>query len=299
MLHIQMIEESGYKTFIYSVHYDNINNLPDKIDSSGFRFFYTEELREFDAGVIQIGDPLLTLGTQKLPAAPGVPGTAGKWDFKCPTSCFNKYLTDQSTFTVFAEVLHMHESGSKMVSSHYRGDSLIRESYVDHYDFNIAGSYAVIQEPFAVEAGDRFTTTCYYQSDKEVKFGLASDEEMCINFIMYYPVMPDFNGYCGIQGKSKLGVRMDSCEVDVTYNVIEEGEIYRTFGSPCDGNPSPKVTSGPSSTPSSKVTLAPSPISTTGTSAPRPEECRGFCIILKIIEEFPSNIPTIYDELFG
>ena len=39
------------------VHYDNVDRDSGKVDSSGFRFYYTSTLRDHDAAVLQIGDP--------------------------------------------------------------------------------------------------------------------------------------------------------------------------------------------------------------------------------------------------
>lgn len=51
------------------------------------------------------------------------------------------------------------------------------------------------QEPYTVKAGDSFKTQCYFKSEKDVPFGIDSFNEMCIDFVYYYPdVLPV---YCG------------------------------------------------------------------------------------------------------
>ncbi len=54
----------GLKTFILQVHYDNPNDKAGKVDSSGFRIYYTSTLHANDAGVLEIGDPQVTAGPQ-------------------------------------------------------------------------------------------------------------------------------------------------------------------------------------------------------------------------------------------
>jgi dopamine beta-monooxygenase len=55
---------TGLKAFILQVHYDNPKNDAGKVDSSGFRIYYTSTLRANDAGVLEIGDPQVTAGPQ-------------------------------------------------------------------------------------------------------------------------------------------------------------------------------------------------------------------------------------------
>lgn len=50
----------------------------------------------------------------------------------------------------------------------------------------ITGAFSVPQEPYTVMPGDSIRTTCYYQDG--TAWGLGSSEEMCIAFMLYYPV---------------------------------------------------------------------------------------------------------------
>ena len=48
-----------------------------------------------------------------------------------------------------------------------------------------------------VKPGDVFTTTCInYASDDSLEWGLSSDQEMCINYVYYWPKVYD-SSYCG------------------------------------------------------------------------------------------------------
>ena len=47
------------------------------------------------------------------------------------------------------------------------------------------GGFLTPQETYKVLPGDSFRTTCYYKDGS--KFGLGSEDEMCITFIIYYP----------------------------------------------------------------------------------------------------------------
>jgi Copper type II ascorbate-dependent monooxygenase, C-terminal domain len=43
---------------------------------------------------------------------------------------------------------------------------------------------------FVVRNGDRITTTCVYTNPggRSVRFGTSTDDEMCFNFSLYYPM---------------------------------------------------------------------------------------------------------------
>lgn len=83
----------------------------------------------------------------------------------------------------------MHQKGQRFVNRQFRGaDSvLVRESYVDFYDFDQSGKHAVQQQPFRIQKGDSFQTLCYFEADGEDIFGYGSAEEMCIAYLSYYP----------------------------------------------------------------------------------------------------------------
>ncbi|MEY4509033.1 MAG: hypothetical protein RLZZ450_1155 [Pseudomonadota bacterium] len=47
-----------------------------------------------------------------------------------------------------------------------------------------------LPEPFELKNGDVVTTTCHYKNDtnKVVGFGENTGNEMCFNFVVYYPM---------------------------------------------------------------------------------------------------------------
>lgn len=63
----------------------------------------------------------------------------------------------------------------------------------------ISGAFTPVQKPYKVRAGDTFRTTCFYKSDQDIPFGNGSLDEMCIDFVYYYPkVLPS---HCGASGE--------------------------------------------------------------------------------------------------
>ena len=72
-----------------------------------------------------------------------------------------------------------------MTNEVIRGNQVINAAVSDVYDFDQQGLYHVPQRPYKVMPGDSFRTTCYYKDG--TSFGLGSQQEMCIAFILYWP----------------------------------------------------------------------------------------------------------------
>ena len=76
----------GYKSFYLEIHYDNPNGVSGVQDSSGFDIYVLKEsdnqqLRQYDAAVLELADPLVSLGGTALESG------YSKWEFNCPSTC--------------------------------------------------------------------------------------------------------------------------------------------------------------------------------------------------------------------
>lgn len=114
-----------------------------------------------------------------------------------------------------------------MTNKVIRKDEIIHTGKIDYFDFSQQGTAGVVQEPFDIYSGDAFSTSCYYtNTDNSSKvFGLGSNEEMCIAYIMYYPRL---NGTeimsCGI-------LYDEQCTTNyTTQNLTSKLDLPRTFG---------------------------------------------------------------------
>lgn len=67
-------------------HYNNPDGVEGLVDDSGVRVYYTEELRPINMGVIQLGDPFVQLGGERLPEG------KSSFSFQCPSACFEEYF---------------------------------------------------------------------------------------------------------------------------------------------------------------------------------------------------------------
>ena len=89
------------------------------------------------------------------------------------------------------------------------------------------GSFSVPQEPYTVLPGDSFRTTCYYQDG--TAWGMGSADEMCITFMMYYPVKKLSMGlewYCNHGFDLGTGCMTELEQADL--NSVED--LGRSFG---------------------------------------------------------------------
>jgi hypothetical protein len=157
------------------VHYDN----PDKVqirDSSGFKLYYTDELRANDAMI-------MTLGHLNINIPPGA--TSHQHTNDCSAACTRKL---KKPLTALWAGLHMHSAGKAIWTDHYRGSQQLAPLGQKHsWDFNQQSPTHV---KAVIQPGDRLVTNCVYNSQtrgKATRFGEGTADEMCFNFLMVYP----------------------------------------------------------------------------------------------------------------
>jgi hypothetical protein len=177
--------------FILQVHYHNSAHHADALDRSGVALCTTDTPREHDAGIVTLG----TVGIDVPPHAMGHEETG-----TCP-SWITSYLTEP--LHIIASFPHMHELGRKFRTDILRGgsESMVEPLVeVEHFSFDDQKYYA--HEPAVLlHPGDAVRTTCTYDNpgNVAVKFGEKTEDEMCFNFAMVYPVSSiGDNRQCGL-----------------------------------------------------------------------------------------------------
>ncbi len=167
-------------TFILQVHYNNPLQMPF-VDNDGVDVLVTKTLRPNRAGIFSQGDIFSIL----IP--PGDP--AYEHVATCGSDATSSILTEP--MHVFGSFLHAHQIGSVLYTEVQRGGDTIGEiARQDPFDFNMQKFQ---DADFDVMPGDQLQTHCIYDSSELSGItmgGPASDEEMCINFMMYYPWVP-------------------------------------------------------------------------------------------------------------
>jgi hypothetical protein len=128
---------TGLKSFVLQVHYDNADMVTGKIDSSGFKIYYTSILRANDAGILQIGDPAVQLWNKTIPSG------YSKLSLEVSAEDCTNSFTDNEV-TVYGRALHMHQAGARMQTTQLRDGAAVREDYVDFYDFRQVYMYVYI-----------------------------------------------------------------------------------------------------------------------------------------------------------
>ena len=180
---LELPPEAGYPIkgeetvhLVLQVHYSNLKKLAGQVDNSGVSLCVTGQLRPFDADIMAFGSVNFSLGphqTTKLRCTSDV-----------PTS---------TKMTFFQSWPHMHTFGVAFDSRLKRASGVEEVlASTDAYSF-----YDQVTYPTNVvaEAGDKVVTTCVWNNPTSdiVPFGEATSEEMCFNFISYYPRNTDWS----------------------------------------------------------------------------------------------------------
>ena len=209
--------EDSYKMFYLNYHYDNRRQDTDVSDSSGVRIYYTTQKRKYDAGILQLGDPIVQLAGE--PIGQGLV----RHDFNCPSSCTS--LNFKEEVTVYKEVLHMHEVGVTMFNEVIRDGEVMRRASVDYFDFDQAGLHEVQQGTFTIKPGDSIRTSCSFNTTSSrdaISYGYGSQDEMCVSYMHYYPKQKLPLGVCGANWF------FPACAASLTTEPISD--VERVFG---------------------------------------------------------------------
>jgi hypothetical protein len=122
-----LLGTDGYHSYRIQIHYNNPSVTSGLLNSSGIKVFWTSQKREFDMGVLQLGDSVLHLSGE--PIGNGLTSH----EFQCGTSCSGTFLPQP--ITVIREQLHMHISGHRMFNQQIRDSEALRVVTVDFFDY--------------------------------------------------------------------------------------------------------------------------------------------------------------------
>lgn len=156
-----------------------------------------------------------------------------KYDFTCPGKCSSLFLgqaereSESQGVTVLAEFLHMHRTGVHMTNEVVRDGMVVHKATIEVYDFDQQGGYFVPQDTYKIMPGDSFRTSCYYKDGDS--FGRSSQQEMCLAFIVYYPIkkIDDTQWACPFR-RSDFG---DGCVQKLESSKLHSvEEVGRNFG---------------------------------------------------------------------
>jgi len=177
----------GYKYFSVQAHYNNANLTSGIKDNSGFNISYTAQLRPYDMGILTLGNEDLVIPPNKTSyTAPGG---------QCPSECTKNRMTQP--VTMYRNLFHMHGTGRNMSTRHIRdGRELQPLGAVNYFDYKFQTNADLSTGPRLLLPGDELITTCTYDSRSRTnttRFGPGTIDEMCFNFLLYYPAMSNFD----------------------------------------------------------------------------------------------------------
>jgi hypothetical protein len=157
------------------------NSNVDIVDRSGYDVYFTNNLRQYDVGLIMYGPELYSI---KIPAK----NNNFLIQDYCPSTCTEKYMSDQG-INAFAYALHGHSVLRDITQSVIYPDGTEESFDYNHYDFNKQKLfYYNTHKKFT--KNDKMKLNCYYNTMGKSDVTLGGDgtkEEMCFSFIYYYP----------------------------------------------------------------------------------------------------------------
>ncbi|KAI8613195.1 copper type II ascorbate-dependent monooxygenase [Chytriomyces sp. MP71] len=181
------IGTGGFKYFALQIHYNNPNSESNVVDSSGFKFYYTSVLRPHDIGLLLIGKFDLN-----------IPGNSPNYTDSgfgiCPSACTAKF---PSNLIVITNTLHMHTLGYNISTRQIRNNhELVPLGLRHYYDFSYQGVSPPVDPSAVISPGDTLLTRCFFKPTLGVRanpthWGENTTDEMCLNFITYYPKFND------------------------------------------------------------------------------------------------------------
>lgn len=169
------IEANEDMHLVLQIHYSNLSMLEDQSDHSGLDLCTTTDLRKHDADVMAFGgigfSGIAPNAISSLSCSMEVPAL----------------LAPYLPLKVFQSWPHMHRLGHRLstVAEHPGGEKTTMAD-VKNYSFDYQITYPNDVE---LEAGAQVTTTCAWKNDtpQSVSFGEKTEDEMCFNFVSYYP----------------------------------------------------------------------------------------------------------------
>jgi mono/diheme cytochrome c family protein len=163
-------EEKGTTHYAIQLHYNNALGLAGAKDRSGMELCSTTKLRPNDAGIAAFG----------MLRSISIPPRKARHSVSC------EYKWKQDGIQLFSASPHMHKRGRQLKTATANGAVITDEP---QFDFEQQLGTAINMK---LSAGDVVRTTCVWENpdDKTIGWGEGTDDEMCFNFVGYYPKRP-------------------------------------------------------------------------------------------------------------
>jgi len=146
-----------------------------------------------------------------------------------------------------AAKLHTHLHGRSGALRVIRNGTEIAPVYVDpYYDFDYQ-DFAVLAEEYTLYPGDVIRQECNYDTSdvtEPIHFGVATTNEMCHSWVMYYPKLPNGKAQCRyldhsfLPGEEYKGLA-NYCGPNTIYNIPDMPPYEPYVAPPCKTQPPP------------------------------------------------------------
>jgi len=169
-----------------SVHYKGQNSAVNKMDNSGFRVYFTPNLRPNNAGNMVIGK----LHNQ-LKIAPNM--TSITINDTCSMGCTRKNISPDG-INIFATLLHGHQYLKQIRSDIIYANGTVDNTTLrdDNFKFNHQ-MFTYWKQPIKIHPGDSFKTFCTYDTEGISNYTIGGyhtekfGNEMCYVLLAFYP----------------------------------------------------------------------------------------------------------------
>ncbi|MEQ2309834.1 hypothetical protein AMECASPLE_002582, partial [Ameca splendens] len=179
----------GNDTFYrLEIHYNNPQKKEGIKDSSGLRLHYTDQLRQYDVGILTTG----VFPVSKMQY--GIPPKATQFKSYgiCNVSLFSQLVNPIPDLQVFSVLLHTHLAGRKVRVGHFRnGNQIDFMGVSENYNFDMQ-EIVNLGSIKTIKPDDEIIVECTYNTADRTKttlMGLSTTDEMCLAFLFYYPAI--------------------------------------------------------------------------------------------------------------
>lgn len=168
-------QEKGTTHWVLQIHY-NTTVAKTGMDQSGYELCTTEDLRPNDAGVLAFGAASFSIPPRSTHTI--------RCDYRLGSEFANRTLFNASP--------HMHTRGVSMSTERLAGGNGAPEMVFEqkNFSFEAQANYPIAK---TVTTGDVLRTRCTWKNpgDTSIGFGEGTNDEMCFDFLGYYPAIPD------------------------------------------------------------------------------------------------------------
>lgn len=194
-------EAASIKSLRIEVHYDNLDVEQGILDDGTG---YVVSLMPNDGEFTEVGT--ITTGTINLNLPEGAP--KGSEETHAWGTCTIPEEVGEEGITVLFNAWHMHLAGRSMWAQVVRdGEEIAELGRQNFYDWNFQMARGAVEEGTKLYPGDTLITHCLFDTvgySQTTTYGQETSDEMCFDFIMYFPRNPVLNRCFGISGMGKL-----------------------------------------------------------------------------------------------